>query len=80
MTNIGQKSENSSKRLKPATRYNQKAEADCDKQTRQKDEKVHQRLKMATRYNQETDCDRQTITRIALAQNFQLSNHEPIVD
>ena len=45
MTNIGQKSENSSKRLKSATRYNQKAEADCDKQIKQKDEKVHQRLK-----------------------------------
>ena len=42
--------------------------------------KAHQWLKMATRYNQETDCGRQTITRIALAQNFNLSNHKPIVD
>ena len=80
MTNIGQKSENSSKRLKSATRYNQEAEADCDKQIRQKDEKVHQRLKMATRYSQETDCDRQTSIRIAFVQKFKLSNHEAIVD
>ena len=45
MTNKLANGENSSKRLKSATRYNQKAEADCDKQIIQKDEKVHQRLK-----------------------------------